>query len=84
MTKQSPKTGKEFVQLAEQADHATVKRISGSHHYVEFDDGTGIPIPVHGNRQLGKGMLHKIRKAFKTAGILVLIMLLIFLVLLVV
>lgn len=71
MSKREPKSGKDFVRIAEKSDKATVKRVSGSHHIVEFDDGTSIPVPVHGNRQLGKGLQRKILEAFKAAGVLV-------------
>jgi len=74
MSDKSPKTGKEFVSLAEKSGKAIVKRVSGSHYFIEFEDGTGIPVPVHGNKQLGKGLLHKITKAFRAAGILSLIL----------
>ena len=74
MSEKEPKTGKEFIELANKSDKAKVKRVSGSHYIVEFPDGKSIPIPVHGNKQLGKGLLHKIKKAFKAAGILLLIL----------
>jgi len=46
-----------------------IREGKGSHVVVEFKDGTSVSIPVHGNRQLGEGMLHKIMKAFKSAGV---------------
>jgi predicted RNA binding protein YcfA (HicA-like mRNA interferase family) len=74
MSEKEPKTGKDFVRLAEKSGKAQVKRVSGSHYFIEFADGTGIPVPVHGNKQLGKGLLHKLKKAFKAASILALIL----------
>ncbi len=71
-----PKTGKEFVELAKKSDQVTnVREGKGSHVVVEFKNGTSITIPVHGNNQLGKGILHKITKAFQAAGILGIILL---------
>ncbi len=74
MNDQDPKTGKDFVELATKSGKARVKRVSGSHYIIEFADGNTIPVPVHGNRQLGKGLLHKLKKVFKTAGILLVIL----------
>ena len=70
MVKRQPKTGKDFVRLASKSDKvARIREGKGSHVIVEFTDGTSISIPVHANRQLGKGILRKITKAFKAAGV---------------
>ncbi|MBI4672230.1 MAG: type II toxin-antitoxin system HicA family toxin [Chloroflexi bacterium] len=79
MSEKEPKTGKEFVELAAKSGKAKVKRVSGSHYIVEFADGNSIPVPVHANKQLGKGLLHKIKKAFKAVGILLLVLLVLWL-----
>jgi len=71
MTEKPPKTGKDFVQLARKSKKvAAVKEGKGSHVIVEFEDGSSISVPVHANKQLGKGILHKITKAFKSAGVI--------------
>ena len=70
MSERNPKSGKDFIRIAQKSTKAQIKRVSGSHYIVAFDDGTTIPIPVHGNRQLGKGLLHKIKKAFKSSGVI--------------
>jgi len=36
-------------------------RISGSHHILR-KDGTSVPVPVHGGRDLGIGLIRKIEK----------------------
>ena len=76
MTKKQPKTGEEFIELAKKSDTVgNVREGKGSHVIVEFKDGTSISVPIHGNKQLGKGILHKITKAFKAAGVLGMIVL---------
>ena len=78
MTEKPPKSGKDFVQLARKSEKViAVKEGKGSHVIVEFEDGTSISVPVHGNKQLGKGILHKITKAFKSAGVIGLFLLVI-------
>lgn len=82
MTEKSPNTGKEFVQLARKSEKvANVKEGKGSHVVVEFKDGSKVSVPVHGNKQLGKGILHKITRAFKAAGVIALLLLILWLVL---
>ncbi|HZQ05193.1 MAG TPA: type II toxin-antitoxin system HicA family toxin [Anaerolineae bacterium] len=74
MAEKQPKTGKEFVELAYKSDKVSkIRQGKGSHTIVEFTNGTSVTVPIHGNRQLGKGILHKITKIFKEAGVLVLI-----------
>lgn len=82
MAQPEPKTGNDFVELARKSD--AVQRIregKGSHVVVEFNDGSSASIPVHGNRDLGKGIRHKLLKAFKLAGITWLIILAIWIIL---
>jgi len=77
MARKQPKTGKDFVRLARKSDKvAKVREGKGSHVVVEFTDSTSVSVPVHGNRQLGKGILRKIMKAFKAAGVIGVILLL--------
>lgn len=76
MAEREPKTGREFVQIARKSDKVqTVREGKGSHVIVEFEDGTSVSVPVHGNEELGKGIRHKIWKAFKAAGVFVLFLL---------
>jgi predicted RNA binding protein YcfA (HicA-like mRNA interferase family) len=76
MTKKEPKTGKEFVQLAEKSDRVRhIREGKGSHVIIEFDDGTSVSVPVHANRELSKGIRHSLLKAFRAAGVLMLIVL---------
>jgi hypothetical protein len=71
MPEKQPKTGKGFVELAKKSDKVrNVREGKGSHVIVEFINGTSISVPVHGNKRLGKGILHKIIKTFKAAGVL--------------
>jgi predicted RNA binding protein YcfA (HicA-like mRNA interferase family) len=78
MAKRTPKTGKEFIQLAEKSDKVRhIRGGKGSHVIIEFDDGTSVSVPIHANQELGKGIRHKLLKAFKAAGVLILIMLLV-------
>lgn len=37
-----------------------VARIKGSHHFLRHPDGRTTVIPVHGNEDIGKGLLRKI------------------------
>lgn len=78
MAQREPKTGTDFVELARKSD--AVQRIregKGSHVVVEFNDGSSVSIPVHGKHDLGKGIRHKLLKAFKLAGVTWLIILVI-------
>ncbi|HKI04359.1 MAG TPA: type II toxin-antitoxin system HicA family toxin [Thermoanaerobaculia bacterium] len=36
-------------------------RISGSHHILQ-KDGRSVPVPVHGGRELGIGLIRRIEK----------------------
>jgi hypothetical protein len=76
MAEREPKTGQDFIQLARKSDRVVeIREGKGSHAVVKFDDGTSVSVPIHGNKQLGKGMVQKLKKAFKAAGVLVLILL---------
>ncbi|MFZ5909998.1 MAG: type II toxin-antitoxin system HicA family toxin [Chloroflexota bacterium] len=76
MTNKQPKTGKDFIQLARKSDKVSkIRAGKGSHVVVEFEDGTSVSVPAHGNKQLSKGILHAIMQAFKAAGVIGLILL---------
>jgi hypothetical protein len=72
MAESQPKTGKDFVQLARKSDKVReIREGKGSHVIIEFEDGTSVSVPVHGNQQLGKGILSKLLKAFRAAGVVI-------------
>ena len=74
MAEKQPKTGKDFVELASKSDKVSrIREGKGSHVIVEFTNGTSVSVPVHANEQLGKGIVHKITKIFKAAGVLFLV-----------
>lgn len=57
--------GKELVRLLK--EHGWVlDRISGSHHIMVKEGRRPVPVPVHGNKDLNKSLLHGI---LKEAGI---------------
>ncbi|HZY44198.1 MAG TPA: hypothetical protein VFF70_05535 [Anaerolineae bacterium] len=77
MAAKQPKTGQEFVDLAKKSEKVSnVRTGKGSHVVVEFKNGSSITVPIHGHQQLGRGILHKITKAFKAAGALLIILML--------
>lgn len=43
------------------ADGWTLSRINGSHH-IFSKDGKAVPVPVHGTRDLGPGLLAAIQR----------------------
>ena len=49
-------TGKQLVKLLVEHDWR-VDRIHGSHHIMVKDGYRAVPVPVHGNRDLPKGLL---------------------------
>lgn len=51
-------TGKELVRLLEKNGWA-LDRIKGSHHIL-FKGNKTISVPVHGSKDLGKGILNKL------------------------
>lgn len=57
-----PLTGKEMVKLAEANGWEEI-RVNGSHHHLKKEGFSKIvTIPVHGNKDLGKGLEKKILK----------------------
>ena len=57
-----PLSGKELVRIFKDQGWV-VERIKGSHHIlVDPKTGETVPIPVHGNRSLKKGLEHALRK----------------------
>jgi len=61
------KSGKDFLAYAQQ-QHADVYPGKGSHFHVETPKGK-VTVPVHTNKDLGKGLATKIRKAFIALGL---------------
>ncbi|HBB38327.1 MAG: YcfA family protein [Candidatus Magasanikbacteria bacterium GW2011_GWD2_43_18] len=58
-------SGKEVIKLLKQQGWQ-VGRVSGSHYIIVKDGTHSIPVPVHANKDISKGLLHAI---FKQAGI---------------
>ena len=56
-----PLTGKELLKIAEKNGWKEV-RINGSHHIMEKSGFEPISIPIHGNKDLKKGMEQKLLK----------------------
>ena len=52
-------SGKELVKALARAGFE-VKRVRGSHHFLEHADGRVTVVPVHGNEAIGPGLLGKI------------------------
>ncbi len=46
-------TGKELIKRLKQ-DGWVLDRVSGSHHIMVKDNRRSIPVPIHGNKDLGK------------------------------
>ena len=75
MAELQPKTGKDFVHLARRSNKVReIRAGKGSHVIIEFEDGSSVSVPVHGNKHLGKGILSKLLKAFRAAGVVILLM----------
>ena len=53
-------TGKQLIKLLKQ-NGWELERIQGSHHIMVKGTKT-LSVPVHGNKDLGKGLLHALRK----------------------
>jgi hypothetical protein len=71
MGEKEPKTGKDFVDLARKSDKVrAIREGKGSHVIIEFEDGSSVSVPIHGNKQLGKGLHQKLLKTFKSAGVI--------------
>lgn len=52
-------SGKELIKRLEKLGFVVV-RINGSHHRMRHADGRVTSIPLHGNKDLPKGLLYKI------------------------
>jgi predicted RNA binding protein YcfA (HicA-like mRNA interferase family) len=53
-------TGREVLKALERAGFIVV-RVKGSHHFMRHPDTLkGVPVPIHGNRDLPAGMLKAI------------------------
>jgi len=59
MTRLPRLSGKEVVKALERHDFA-VRRVRGSHHFMQHDEGRTTVVPVHANETLGPGLLRKI------------------------
>jgi len=53
-------TGKQFIKLLQQ-NGWRLDRVEGSHHILAKGEKT-ISVPVHSNKDLGKGLLHALMK----------------------
>jgi len=58
-----PTKGKDLVKEFQKAGWS-IDRISGSHHIMVKETKT-VSIPVHGSKELGKGLENKLRKQLK-------------------
>lgn len=56
--------GRDIIQLLNKHGWV-IDRVSGSHHIMVKDGERAIPIPVHGNRDLPKGLIPAILKQAK-------------------
>ncbi|MEW5985685.1 MAG: hypothetical protein AB1791_03540 [Chloroflexota bacterium] len=71
MTQKQPRTGKDFIELAQKSDKVRqIRPGKRSHFVVVFKDGTSAVVPMHGNKEPGKGLRQKLLKAFKAAGVI--------------
>jgi len=52
-------SGKDLLRLLERSGFVVV-RVNGSHHRMKHADGRVTTVPVHGNKDLPKGLLRKI------------------------
>jgi predicted RNA binding protein YcfA (HicA-like mRNA interferase family) len=62
-----PLTGKDILDLAIQAGWIKIRQ-NGSHHIVEKEGHHTVSIPVHGNKDLGKGLEYKLLKDLGLRG----------------
>lgn len=53
-------TGKQLMKLLQQ-NGWRLDRVEGSHHILAKEDKT-LSVPVHGSKDLGKGLLHALMK----------------------
>ena len=61
-------TGKRLIKIMKQ-DGWILDRISGSHHVMIKEDRRSIPVPVHGSKDLPKGLVSAILKQAGIKGI---------------
>lgn len=62
MTKLPRVSGKDILK-ALRKEGFEIKRIRGSHHFLEHADGRATVVPVHSNEIIGPGLLSKILKS---------------------
>jgi predicted RNA binding protein YcfA (HicA-like mRNA interferase family) len=60
-------TGKEFIKLLEK-NGWKCNRISGSHHIMVKEGQRSVPVPVHGKKDLPKGILSALMKQTGVKG----------------
>ncbi len=53
-------TGKQLIKMLKQ-NGWKLERIQGSHH-IMIKGAKTLSVPVHGNKDIGKGLLHALRK----------------------
>lgn len=56
-----PMTGKKLIKLMKK-NGWVLDRVSGSHHVMIKEGRRSVPVPVHGNKDLPKGLLKAIMK----------------------
>lgn len=61
-------TGKKLIKILK-GDGWVLDRISGSHHVMIKEGRRGIPVPVHGSKDLPKGLVAAILKQAGIEGI---------------
>ena len=54
-------TGKQLIKILEN-NNWILDRIRGSHHIMIKDNCRSVPVPVHGNKDLPKGLVNAILK----------------------
>lgn len=59
MAKAKRYSGKELIKILSRHGFQVV-RIKGSHHFLKHEDGRCTTVPIHGNEQIGTGLLVKI------------------------
>lgn len=59
MSNEPSLSGKKLIKILSRFGFEVV-RIKGSHHFLRHADGRTTVIPVHGNEDIGKGLLRKI------------------------
>lgn len=61
MSNEPTVSGKRLIKLLSRKGFEVI-RTKGSHHFLRHLDGRSTVVPVHGNEDIGKGILRKILK----------------------